>query len=111
MAAHVPHYLASATFPAATLTLLEHLTSLTGLHLPTETLEEAARANRTDIDAQIARSEENTAVVAQLERQFDDFAAAREGTGLLGDSGQLPSGEEMADQIEAFLAEQDRRPE
>ena len=109
VAAHVPHYLAQATYPAASLTLLENLATLTGLHLPTETLEEAARTNRTDIDEQIGRSAENTAVVTQLEAQFDDFAAAREGTGLLGSSGEVPSGEEMADQIEAFLAEQDRR--
>ena len=38
VAAHVPHYLAQATYPAASLTLLEHLERLTGLHLPTETL-------------------------------------------------------------------------
>ena len=38
VAAHVPHYLAQATYPAASLTLLEHLAQLTGLHLPTEAL-------------------------------------------------------------------------
>ena len=42
VAAHVPHYLAQATYPAASVTLLEHLERLTGLHLPTETLAEAA---------------------------------------------------------------------
>ena len=42
VAAHVPHYLAQATYPAASLTLLEHLETLTGLHLPTEALAEAA---------------------------------------------------------------------
>lgn len=109
IAAHVPHYLSQATFPAASLTLLEHLETLTGLHVPTETLREAAEANRTEIDAQIGRSTENTAVVAQLETQYDDFTAAREGTGLLSASGEMPSGEELGDQIEAFLAEQDRR--
>ncbi len=42
VAAHVPHYLAQATYPAASLTLIEHLETLTGLRLPTETLREAA---------------------------------------------------------------------
>ena len=56
VAAHVPHYLAQATYPAASLTLLEHLERLTGLHLPTEALREAAEANRTEIDEQIGRS-------------------------------------------------------
>ncbi len=109
VAAHVPHYLSQATYPAASLALLEHLETLSGLTLPTEALAEAAQANRTEIDQQIGRSEENTAVVAQLEAQFDSFSAAREGTGLLGSSGEVPTGDELGDQIEAFLAEQDRR--
>lgn len=109
IAAHVPHYLAQATFPAASLTLLEHLETLAGLTLPTETLREAAQANRTEIDEQISRSEENTAVVGQLEAQFDNFTASREGTSLRGPGGHMPTGDELGDQIEAFLAEQDRR--
>lgn len=108
VAAHVPHYLAQAGYPAASLTLLEHLEKLTGLHLPTEALREAAEANRTEIDEQIARSEENTAVVAQLEQQFDAFTSAREDTGLLGTAGQVPTGEELGAEFERFLAEQDR---
>jgi predicted ATP-grasp superfamily ATP-dependent carboligase len=110
IAAHVPHYLASATYPAASLTLLEHLERLTGLHVPTETLREAAEANRTEIDEQIGRSTENTAVVAALEEQYDSFTAARDSTDLLGSAGEVPSGEEIGAQIERFLAEQDRRP-
>ncbi|WP_138759806.1 proteasome assembly chaperone family protein [Modestobacter altitudinis] len=107
VAAHVPHYLAQATYPAASLTLLEHLETLTGLHVPTETLREAAEANRTEVDEQIGRSSDNTAVVAALEEQFDSFTAARDDTGLLGFGGEMPSGEELGAQIEQFLAEQD----
>ncbi len=109
VAAHVPHYLAQATFPAASLTLLEHLSRLTGLHLPTEALREAAEAHRTEVDAQIARSPENTAVVAALEQQFDQFTAAREGSDLLSEIGEVPSGEEIGAELERFLADQDRR--
>jgi predicted ATP-grasp superfamily ATP-dependent carboligase len=108
VAAHVPHYLAQATYPAASLTLIEHLEQLTGLHLPTETLREAAEANRTDIDEQIARSPENTAVVAALEQQYDSFAAAREGVDLLS-GGEVPSAEEIGAEFERFLADQDRK--
>jgi predicted ATP-grasp superfamily ATP-dependent carboligase len=111
VAAHVPHYLAQSTYPAAAQTLVEHVATLTGLHLPTEDLAEAAQANRTEIDEQIARSPENTAVVAALEQQFDSFTAAREENGLLGDSGAMPSGEQIASEFERFLADQDRRRE
>ncbi|SFL05932.1 proteasome assembly chaperone family protein [Geodermatophilus ruber] len=109
VAAHVPHYLAQATFPAASLSLLEHLSALTGLHLPTETLREAAESHRTEVDEQLARSPENTAVVAALEEQYDRFTAAREGTDLLGGAGEVPSGEELGAEFERFLAERDRR--
>jgi predicted ATP-grasp superfamily ATP-dependent carboligase len=109
VAAHVPHYLAQATFPAASVTLIEHLERLTGLHLPTEALRVAAEAHRTEVDAEIARSPENVAVVAALEEQFDNFTAARESTGLLGAAGEMPSGDQLAGELERFLAEQDRR--
>jgi hypothetical protein len=109
VAAHVPHYLAQATYPAAALTLVEHLAQLTGLHLPSDALQEAAQANRTEIDEQIARSPENTAVVASLEQQFDSFQAAREDNGLLGESGAMPSGDQIASEFERFLADRDRR--
>jgi proteasome assembly chaperone (PAC2) family protein len=109
VAAHVPHYLAQATYPAASMTLLEHLERLTGLHLPAESLREAAEANRTEIDEQIARSSENTAVVAALEQQYDSFTAAREGTDLLGGAGEVPTAEEIGAEFERFLADQDRK--
>ncbi|MGY1637450.1 proteasome assembly chaperone family protein [Geodermatophilus sp. SYSU D00742] len=109
VAAHVPHYLAQATFPAASLTLLEHLSRLTGLHLPTEALREAAEAHRTEVDEQIGRNSENTAVVAALEQQYDQFTSAREGSELLSEIGEVPSGEEIGAELERFLAEQERR--
>jgi hypothetical protein len=109
VAAHVPHYLSQTGYPAATLTLLEHLTTLTGLHLPTDDLAEAAQAHRSEVDEQIARSPENTAVVAALEQQFDSFTAAREDNELLGESGAMPSGDEIASEFERFLADRDRR--
>jgi predicted ATP-grasp superfamily ATP-dependent carboligase len=109
VAAHVPHYLAQTTYPAASLTLLEHVERLTGLHLPTEELREAAEAHRTEIDEQIGRSSENVAVVAALEQQYDSFTAAREGTDLLGAAGEVPSAEEIGAEFERFLADQDRK--
>ncbi|MGY2003517.1 proteasome assembly chaperone family protein [Blastococcus sp. SYSU DS1024] len=109
VAAHVPHYLAQATYPAASLTLLEHLEQLTGLRLPTESLREAAELHRSEVDAQIARSADNVAVVAALEQQYDSFTAAREGTDLLGGTGEVPSAEEIGAEFERFLADQDRK--
>ncbi len=109
VAAHVPHYLAQATYPAASLTLLEHLEQLTGLKVPTESLREVAQTHRTDVDEQIGRSPENTAVVAALEQQYDAFTSARENSDLLSDVGAVPTGEEIGAEFERFLADQDRK--
>ena len=73
-------------------------------------------ANRTVPDEQLVHSLHSyflrpgdTAVVAALEQQFDNFQAAREDSGLLGDAGQVPSAEELGAEFERFLADQDRR--
>jgi hypothetical protein len=47
--------------------------------------------------------------VAALEQQFDQLTAAREGSGLLGEIGEVPSGEEIGAELERFLADQERR--
>ena len=67
------------------LTLLEHLERLTGLHLPTEALPRPRRPTAPRSTSRSRRSPENTAVVAALEQQYDNFTAAREGTDLLGE--------------------------
>lgn len=107
-AAHVPHYLAAGEHPRAALALLEAVSSATGLVLPLAALREAA--DRTDLEtaAQIASNPENLEAVAALEQQYDAFVGQR--TSLLADpDGTLPSGEEIADQVEKFLAEMDAR--
>lgn len=111
-AAHVPHYLAQARYPAAAVTLLEAVTAATGLHLPDQALREAARNTDAEVERQVAESDEAAEVVAALERQYDAFAAAsQEGGNLLADETQMPTGEELASQFERFLAEQRRNGE
>ncbi|MEU8813271.1 PAC2 family protein [Actinoplanes sp. NPDC048796] len=107
-AAHVPHYLAQTTYPAAAELLLDSLSSGTGLALPTGDLREAARAVRDDVDKQIADDEQATRLVASLEAQYDAFLRGRE-TNLLADTDRpLPTAEELGAELERFLAEQGR---
>ncbi|XVU23399.1 proteasome assembly chaperone family protein [Actinoplanes sp. CA-054009] len=107
-AAHVPHYLAQTTYPAAAELLLDSLSSGTGLALPTGELREAARAVRDDVDKQIADDEQATRLVASLEAQYDAFLRGRE-TNLLADTDRpLPTAEELGAELERFLAEQGR---
>ena len=102
-AAHVPHYLAQAAFPAAGLALTRQLSQATGLAIPLEPLEEASASNLTDINTEMAQSGEVQELVATLEQQYDAVAADT--------SQQVPSADEIGAEFERFLAERDRTEE
>lgn len=109
-AAHVPHYLAQATFRASAVTLLESITRSTGLGLPDRSLRSAASSAASELDRQLAASEEATDVVHALERQYDMFAGASRQDSLLADAGeQMPTAEELGSELERFLAEHQER--
>jgi hypothetical protein len=106
-AAHVPHYLAQAEYPAAAEQLLTSVSKSTGLLLPTEGLRQASETVRADIDQQIAQTAEAAELVRALEEQYDAFTRGRKrGANLLADSGPLPTAEELGAELERFLAEQ-----
>ena len=104
-AAHVPHYVSQAEFPAAAAALVREVAAATGLVLPTTALDDAAVATRREIDEQVAQSEEVQAVVRALEEQYDSFVAGRSRS-LLADEAQLPSADELGAELERFLADQ-----
>lgn len=106
-AAHVPHYLAQAAYPAAAIALLRGITAATGLALPAGELEQTAEAARRQIDAEVAASPEVAEAVRGLETQFDAAAeAAGNSLPTAGGPSRMPDGEEIAAEFERFLAEQ-----
>ncbi|MFV2021342.1 proteasome assembly chaperone family protein [Micromonospora sp. LOL_023] len=108
-AAHVPHYVAQAEYPAATEMLLNSVSRTTGLLLPTEQLHSAAESVREDIDRQVAQTEEAVSLVSALEEQYDTFARGRGNPNLLAEArGPLPTADELGAELERFLAEQTR---
>ncbi|MDG4798665.1 PAC2 family protein [Micromonospora sp. WMMD1082] len=111
-AAHVPHYVAQAEYPAAAEVLLASVSRSTGLLLPRDGLRSAAEVIRVEIDRQVAQSDEATTLVQALEEQYDAYARGRSGTNLLAaENGPLPTAEELGAELERFLAEQTRPPE
>jgi predicted ATP-grasp superfamily ATP-dependent carboligase len=106
-AAHVPHYLAQASYPAAAVLILDSLVKATGLTLPDADLRESARQADAEIDRQVAESDEVADVVRALERQYDTFVEASGRDSLLAESVEhMPTAEELGTQFERFLAEQ-----
>ncbi|GAA3774348.1 proteasome assembly chaperone family protein [Micromonospora maritima] len=106
-AAHVPHYVAQAEYPAAAEALLAAVSRGTGLLLPRDGLRTAAEVVRVEIDRQVAQTEEAATLVQALEEQYDTFARGRGEKSLLAtETGPLPTADELGAELERFLAEQ-----
>ena len=107
-AAHVPHYLAQTTYPAAAELLLDSVAASAGLVIPTALLHEAAGLVRDEVDKQVAEDEQASRLVVSLEQQYDAFLRGRQGNLLAGAGGPLPTAEELGAELERYLAEQTR---
>jgi hypothetical protein len=102
-AVHVPHYLARAEYPQAARVLVDHIAMAAELFLSTETLSSAAERAEKEIGEQVSASDEVRQVVEALERQYDAVTAGR----ASGMSDELPSADELAAEVEKFLAGRD----
>jgi len=98
--ARVPHYVSGMAFPSASAALLDGLAAVAGLSLDSTGLHTAADASLRQVDDLIAKSDEHTSMVRQLERSVD----AAEGNPL--EVGQLPTGEELAAELERYLRDE-----
>ena len=97
--ARVPHYAAAMPYPAAAVALIDGLVDIGGLTLSAADLREAATRTADQIDELIANSEEHRSMVTQLESQVD--ATENEQTDI--DQSSLPTGDEIAAELERFL--------
>lgn len=97
--ARVPHYVAAMAFPSAAAALLDGLAQVAGLSIDSTALHTSGDATLRQVDALIAKSDEHTSMVRQLERSVD----AAEGNPL--DIGQVPTGDELAAELERYLRE------
>lgn len=95
--AQVPHYAAGMPYPAASLALLENLSRLAELSLPLGDLPSQAEATRSRLDELIEQNPEHQEMLRQLEAAHE-----RLDIGPLGE-GTLPTGDELAAELERFL--------
>jgi len=99
--ARVPHYAAAMPYPEASVVLLEGLERLTGVGADTAELRTAAQSTRARLDELVANSEEHAALVHQLEAAIDAESEQPLGT-------SIPSGDELAAELERFLREENQ---
>ncbi|MCU1460175.1 MAG: hypothetical protein JWO37_250 [Acidimicrobiales bacterium] len=100
--ARVPHYVSAMPYPDASAALLETLQRVAGVGADTTELRTEARAHRDRVDELVAGNAEHTAMVRALEAQLDE-EADRFANPLSGGPDGLPSGDELAAELERFL--------
>ncbi|MGJ9412493.1 PAC2 family protein [Aeromicrobium sp. CF4.19] len=101
---HVPHYLAQVDYPQAAMALLDAVTDRLGLVLDLEELRALQSEAAAQIEEQIAE-QDGEGILSGLEEQYDAFTRGA-AQSLLADDTSIPSGDELADQFEQFLARQ-----
>jgi hypothetical protein len=103
--AHIPHYLAQLEYPAASIALLEHVELAAWLTVDLSGLRAEAEDREAEVARYLSANEEVGDVVTALEQQYDAFERAEsEGTSLLATDQPLPTGDEIGQQFEQFLA-------
>jgi hypothetical protein len=101
----VPHYLADTEYPDAAVKALESISAATGLVFPTDTLRTEGKEFLTKIDAQLETNQELARLVGTLEERHDSYMEGNPLRSPLTDQdGELPSADEIAAELENFLA-------
>jgi predicted ATP-grasp superfamily ATP-dependent carboligase len=101
--ASVPHYLPAIPSAPAALALLESLSRLLGMDVDTAYLERGATAYQEQVSAAVSQDSDLTSYVRMLEDRFD--SQAEQGPR------NLPSGDDLAKELESFLRDQRREEE
>lgn len=117
--AQVPHYIASVSYPPASIALLEGLRDCADVVIDAAELRREALELRERLDDMIAGNDEHQRMVHQLEALHDagddvtappsqpPLGGPAQRPPLAGAGGQMPSGDEIAAEFERFLREQE----
>lgn len=101
----VPHYLSDTEYPQAAVTALESISAATGLIFPTEKLREENRAFIAKVEEQVQGNQELQRLVGALEERHDNYMEENPlPSPLVNASGELPSADTIAAELEKFLA-------
>ena len=101
---HVPHYLSQIDYPPAAMALIDALVDRTGISVDVDALRARQGESLAEIEQQI-EEQGGTSLLSGLEEQYDAFTRGA-AQSLLASDESLPSGDELADQFEQFLARQ-----
>ncbi|MDZ8202363.1 PAC2 family protein [Microbacterium sp. SSW1-59] len=100
----VPHYLGDTEYPASSMAALDAVTVATGLVFDGDALRDENREYLQKVDEQVAGSEELSRMVENLEERYDAYMAGSTQATPIIHTGDLPSADELAAELERFLA-------
>lgn len=101
----VPHYLADTEHPDAAVKALESISAATGLIFPTDQLRQQGRDFLGKIDGQVGTNPELAKLVSTLEERYDSYMEGNPlRSPLTDEDGELPSADEIAAELQNFLA-------
>jgi proteasome assembly chaperone (PAC2) family protein len=101
--ASVPHYLPAVPSAPAALALLDKLSGLLGMEVDTTDLESTAETYQEQVSVAVSQDSDLASYVKMLEERFD--SQLDEG------ARNLPTGDDLAQELEGFLREQRREEE
>lgn len=102
----VPHYLADTEYPQAAVAALESISAATGLIFPTDELRQENREFVTKVDDQVGANPELQRLVGTLEERHDSYMQDNPlPSPLVDQSGELPTADTIAAELERFLSE------
>ena len=103
----VPHYLADTEYPAAALAGLDSVSVATGLVFDADEIRDENKEYLAKVDDQVEGNAELTEMLHTLEERYDSYMAGSTLAQPIIHTGDLPSADELAAELERFLA--DRR--
>jgi PAC2 family len=103
--AQVPHYIASMTYPAASVALLDGLREVTDLVIDAANLRSDVMIQGRRLDTLVNANEDHMSMISQLEELYDSSTQPMPGT--QGPMLQISSADELAAEVEEFLRRQD----
>ena len=100
----IPHYLGDTDYPAAAIAGLDSVSVATGLVFDLDDLREENREYLEKVTEQVTGSDELTAMLHNLEERYDSYMAGSTRAQPIIHTGDLPSADELAAELERYLA-------
>lgn len=100
----VPHYLSESEYPQAALMAFEQISAATGLVFPTDSIREDSLDFAKKIAAQIEKNEELQKLVANLELGYATDNSGPNRAPIATPKTKMPTAEEIAAELEGYLA-------